>query len=410
MSLGVPDTIVFNPKPRATSASRIRQTFLPINGRSFAGGDQVHFSLACGRRGAFLDCKATYLKFTITNSDATALALDHSAHSAIQLLEIYYGSTQLEYINQYNALVTALLDTQSTSGRTKHQGEITEGASDVRAGVSIAGNGSITVCIPLVSGIIGSLAEKYLPVGMMTRDNLRLSLTLPQKNDLQHSAASVDWTISDMKLQCEYVMINSEVARQVEMMSPQGLRIPMTSFSVQSNTVPAGGNQANILLSGNFRSVKTLLTIFRVGNNLGAAGNIKAISSRVNPIQSTGYWQFDVGGFKVPQTPVEGDVETFLELQKAFHNYNNMDGHGIHTPTTWSAATTGSFLIGQDLDHFSGKSMLAESGVDVSTSSVYLEAKFSGNVPANGYRVDTYFHYDGVLYIAPDGSAAQTLV
>ena len=410
MSLGVPDTIVYNEKPRATAASKIRQTFLPINGRTFAGGDQVHFSLACGRKGAFLDPKATYLKFTINNGDATQLDLDHSAHSAVQLLELYYGSTQLEYINQYNALVTALLDTQATNSRSLSTAPIAEGSSGTRAGVTIAGNGSLTVCIPLVSGIIGSLAEKMLPVGMMTRDNLRLSITLPQKNDLQHSVASVDWTITDMKLQCEYVMINSEVARAIESMHPQGVRVPLTSFSVQSSTVPAGGNQANILLSGNFRSVKTILSIFRGGANLGSAGNVKAISSRVNPIQATGYWQYDIAGFKVPQTPVEGSVETYLELQKAFHNYTNMDGHGTHTSTSWNAATTGSFLIGQDLDHFSGKSQVSESGVDISTSSCYLETKFSGNVPANGYRVDTYFHYDAVLYIAPDGSAAQTLV
>ena len=69
---GVPDTIVYQEKPRATSASKVRQNFLPINGREFAPGNQIHFNLSTGRLGAYLDPKATYLKFKFTNKDAAA--------------------------------------------------------------------------------------------------------------------------------------------------------------------------------------------------------------------------------------------------------------------------------------------------------------------------------------------------
>ena len=100
MSLGVPDTIVYNEKPRASGASKIRQNFLPINERTFAPSNQVHFSIACGRKEAFHDPKATYLKFKLTNTDVNAdpavttqdLIVDGSAHSVINLLEVYYGS------------------------------------------------------------------------------------------------------------------------------------------------------------------------------------------------------------------------------------------------------------------------------------------------------------------------------
>ena len=98
MSLGVPDTIVYIEKPRAATASKIRQNFLPINGREFSPSNQVHFSIACGRKEAFHVPKATYLKFKLTNTDLNAdpavttkdLILDGSAHSVINLLEVYY--------------------------------------------------------------------------------------------------------------------------------------------------------------------------------------------------------------------------------------------------------------------------------------------------------------------------------
>ena len=94
---GLPDTAVFVPKTQAVTATKVRQNFLPINGRDFNPGNQIHFSLACGKRGAYLDPKATFLKFKLRNNDTLdSLVLDGSAHSVLNLLEVYYGSTQLE--------------------------------------------------------------------------------------------------------------------------------------------------------------------------------------------------------------------------------------------------------------------------------------------------------------------------
>ena len=98
-----------------------------------------------------------------------------------------------------------------------------------------------------------------------------------------------------------------------------------------------------------------------------------------------------------------------MELQKAFHNLNSVDDHGIHTKALWEDPVAGSFVIGVDLDHFGGKSSVSESGVDISTSSCYLQTQF--NTPTSAaLRVDTWFHYDAVLFISPDGAMAQTLV
>ena len=98
-----------------------------------------------------------------------------------------------------------------------------------------------------------------------------------------------------------------------------------------------------------------------------------------------------------------------MELQEAFHSFSNVEGHGIRNDTTWSHATAGSFLLAIDLDHFGGKSMVSESGVDISTSTCYLQAEFQAATTA-AMRADTWFHADAVLFISPDGSSAQPLV
>ena len=409
MSSGVPDSIVYNEKPRAAAASKVRQNFLPINGREFTPSNQVHFSIACGRKGAFLDPKATYLKFKLTNTGgANALVVDGSANSVIHLLEVYYGSTQLEYIREYAPLVSVLMDSQASSDRETRNGSILEGITTTRVGDTILANASETYCIPLVSGIIGSMAEKMLPVGALTRDNMKVSITLADHLDLMTQANATTWKVSDLELICEYVMIAPEVARAIESMNPMGIRIPFTSFSLQSNSVPTGVSSANILLSGNFKSVKTIFSTFRLDANKGLV-TAKYVTARSNPILDDGSWAFDIAGFKVPQQKVIGSVETFMELQKAFHNFNSVDGHGIHTKTLWELPNTGSFVIGVDLDHFGGKSSVSESGVDISTSSCYLQTQFVVGLNA-ALRNDTWFHFDGVLFISPDGASAQTLV
>ncbi len=64
----VPNSIIYSGKPRTATASKVRHNFLPINGRQFSPANQVHFSIACGKKGAFLDPKAIYLKFKLTNT------------------------------------------------------------------------------------------------------------------------------------------------------------------------------------------------------------------------------------------------------------------------------------------------------------------------------------------------------
>ena len=104
----------------------------------------------------------------------------------IHLFEVYYGSTQLEYIREYAPFVSVLMDSHASTDRLIKMENNLEGMhlSDARTGITIAAEGSNTFCIPVVSGIIGSLAEKMLPVGSLTRDNLMISITLPDQIDL----------------------------------------------------------------------------------------------------------------------------------------------------------------------------------------------------------------------------------
>jgi hypothetical protein len=194
MSSCVLATIVYNEKPRAAAASKVRQQFLPINGREFSYGNKINFSIACGREWAFLYPKATYLKFKLTYiGDNNSLVVVDSANSAIHLREVYYGRTQLEYIREYAPLFSVLMDSQASSDLETRNGSILEGTTSTRSGDTFLANASNTHCIPLVSGIVGSMAENTLPIGALTRDPMKVSITLADHLDLLTQAIATTW-------------------------------------------------------------------------------------------------------------------------------------------------------------------------------------------------------------------------
>jgi hypothetical protein len=195
------------------------------------------------------------------------------------------------------------VDSQASSDRELQNGNFLEGMdeTDSRTGVTILtrnGVDSMVFCVSLVSGIIGSLAENLLPVGLMTRDNLKVSLTLTDSLNLQISDAI--WDVADVELVCEYVMIDDTIARVIESENVSGYNIPFTMFSLLSNSIASGLGSANMLLFGNFTSVKTIFSIFRYQANRDNKDET-FITGHVNPIQASGYWSYDIAGMKLPQ-------------------------------------------------------------------------------------------------------------
>eukprot|EP00873_Tetraselmis_striata_P020279 jgi/Tetstr1/440543/TSEL_028866.t1 len=413
MSLGLSEALVFAPKPRAVAAHKYRSNIPPLNGRTFSPGDTVQLAIPCGNKGEFLNTRQSYLKFKLTNKDTTAanaMVLDGSAHAVIRLLECVYGNNVLEYIDQYGALYQTILDSSGDGSQMVYGGSVTEGMSNAtaRVGASIGGSASITVCLPLMSGVLGSMQHKYLPIGDIVRNHMRLNITLAGKDDAQKSTASRDWEITDVEYVAEIVKLDGGAAQAISAANAGGYRIPMTTFSNHAASVEAGSKVINTLISGNYRSLKTLLTIFRKQSNASTA-TVGFLTDRTNPFGDGGRWQYDVAGQLIPQKPVDTNAEAFAELQKAFQAYGTLDHHGIIKNSTWGAAE-GTYVVAQDLESQSHKSMLSESGVDVSSATIHLKAEFAAALASGGaLRIDTFTHQDAVLFVDPSGMAQTVL-
>jgi len=172
---------LFNLKPSASRCRSYRASLPPINMSAFSPGTQITFIIPGGRRNTYLDCSQTYLKFTVNNLDATnPILTDRSGACFINRLDVFGndGSILLETVQTYNILYNYLLDFQlnyaSALGLSAMLGTDPGGA---RKGITIPSSGRLTICLPILSGVVGTLADKNLPLGKLASD-IRLEFTL----------------------------------------------------------------------------------------------------------------------------------------------------------------------------------------------------------------------------------------
>ena len=102
-------------------------------------------------------------------------------------------------------------------------------------------------------------------------------------------------------------------------------------------------------------------------------------------------------------------IEPFEELKRAFAAPgNSLVSMGCHDAPSYVIDSetdgTGSFVIGCDMESYSGKSQEMVSGLDCSGTDVYISALFP-SLAADGI-MNIYAHYDLVLNIV-DGQISS---
>ena len=395
--------LVYAPKPAGVSGHKFRVSQPSYNKSEFKPSETMMFTIPCGRMGQFLNQKMSYLQFKLENKTNVAgktTQFDFSASSIISTIEVYHGSNLLESIREYNVLHTMWEDMIGDEDNLKNTGSVLAGVHETtdRTGAVIAINSKISVAIPIVSGVIGVLASKFLPVGDMTAGDLRVEITLATAADgmVSTDANAVDWRVADPKLQLEYIELNSEAARMISQQNAGGYVISSESYANYANTVPAAVSNANVLIPARYSSLKTLFTVFRPQANIGSP-NSKTVSSRANPF--TGSWgaYYSIGGKNIPSTPISDTTEAYAELCKSLHSFGAVSASSLLNKSVYTAAA-GGFVLAQDLETQSHRSRVSEQGVNTLSSNVHLVAQFGGGLAA-ALRVDTFGHYDFVVLI-----------
>lgn len=389
------DALRYAEKPTATAGEIKRQTVPSFNKATFSPGDTIQWVIPTRRPNQVLSGRQSYIKFTINNPDANAVAPDYTADSIFDSLELYHGSALIEQLRQYGALSCLIRDFQ---GNTKVQAML-EGqhAATARTGATIAASGgSLTVCVPILSGIIGCMSPVYFPAYACTNGDLRLEMTLASAvAGLVNDTAVSAWTVSGAELVLEYVELTPAAISKL----PKDMSYSFESFENVSATIPSGTANEHTLVPFSLSSVKALWSIFRFTSNMTNA-TAKTVSNRPNP--QLAEWQFSVGGKLYPPTPVRSTVETFAEVLKTQHALGVADELVQITKAEYDLATAGAtdaaFVLAQDLEYLVSSGDRAKSGIDTRGVDVFLEMRW-GSATGQAYRLDSFAHFDGTLHI-----------
>jgi hypothetical protein len=297
---------------------------------------------------------------------------------------------------EYGMLVNLWHDMCGSTASFTTTGNLLEGqGTSSRMGATLAAGASMVFCIPLLSGIVGVLQNKYLPTGDMSAGDLRLELTLANASDGVIGDAARTWTVDNVEMMLEYTDLASDAARMVSQSNSGGYMISFDSFANYSSSLEAQTTNMNILIPARYSSLKTLFTVIRLQENVGAITK-NTISERVNLFGDSGQWYFSIGGKNIPSTPVKTNTEAAAELCKALHAFGAQSHTSLITRATWTAAN-GTYIIAADLESQPHKSKLSESGINTLSTNTYLIGQFPQTTKS--INIQTFAHYDGILVI-----------
>ena len=472
-------------KPSAPKTRTYRQNIPALNKSVFTPADSMIFEIPAGRKGTWYDPQQSYLKFSVqcastsaSNAFApgtgialsTGVYVDNSAYSFIQRCDIYNSSNLLETINEYGQLANFLIDTSLTKsdkaglspilGTNPFDGSVVGEASyaqyDVvqnvfpagdRSGISMSTstipnvNTSVpyTFCLPLLSGIVGSMCSKMVPVGALNSP-IRLEFYLSANDDGIYygtSAAGAIWQLLNCELVCTFVEIQDDVFNDQLLdkniphyISTQSYR--QSSFFIPSST---SGEFTSLLP---FRMASLTALYGRFLNQTGAVQGVNATASyrktsSINPNFSSYYVR--CGSSLIPNKPVylingystQGGAEAYAELMKSFHALTANNGNSAITAYNYNVAQTAigsftvpyapvskastaipdtsanAFAIGLEMQAFSNRSDTILSGVSTLNTQLYFTGIVNSGATVGTSITSHFFAQFDMILVIQDG-------
>ena len=439
-------------KPNVAPAVSKRLVVLPQNGAVFNPGETITYEIPTGRQAEYLSGEQTYLALKIKNTSAsasTSWVVDSTGFAFIKKLEILSNGAQIEIIDNYGHLLNTLYTAQSSHMDHCTVNTICLGSdpnwddvdiSATAAGQTVAKDGSITVMLPILSGILGAQCHKMLPLNLL--HSLTLNLTLAPAVEpvvtvgtggTAVAAGAPNWEVSSTSLVLQVVQLDSEVDKMLQAQRGDApVEISCETWRSYNSTIANQSTSANVLIPAKFSSIKNILTTFRRNTDLVSA-NFSSTSGRVNPFASAGASvpsvQYQVNNTLIPANPLDNVPAIFVESMKAFHNWGNihakckannltydssLNTYGTATALDGTNNTVANvstyygklstFFMAYGFDNFYGESQKSHNGISSMNGNLFLNMTFSSAL-AQQTRMDSFVNIDQVLVIDPVSKA-----
>lgn len=410
----------YAPKSGSVQARSYRTT-VTSNNSTYTGGQTMQFDIPTGRPHTYLDQSQSFLKFSvvITNGGTQQhIYTDNSAYSFLNQMNIWHGGQLIEQIANHNVLAPLLLDfqasfTASASWMSATMGtSLTMTASNAEGGnragfdfgnpTANASTTIVTFCLPIISGFIGMMADKYVPLGEMSGD-IRLEYILENVTKAVVAANAVtSYTLSVCELDLCFIEITPEASNQVRELNGGIYQIHGSSFRNYTSTATNTAGVQTFVIPAKFASLKSLLVSQRSAANITSQAAY-SLCNRLNLLSTA---QLRLNSNTYPNKPIDciSVSEPYCELLKSFHAWgiaNHATGVNLSLYSTSVFATVDSsqaFALGFELESFAHKTDILESGVNTLSSNLYLDLNYTA-APGGNLTVDSFAWYDHMIII-----------
>ena len=311
------ESLAYNDVKRRAVASRSFRTKLPSsNSTSFTQNQTIVIRLPGNLQGQYYDFSQMYLKLKVTpNADCV---LDRNgAYNFIQRVQISQAGAQICDINNYNVLVCAMLDHQSSQGWKASAGAQLIGCQGdaLRGQGLVAADGARTFCLPMVCMPLANTTPHRL-IPAFSLSDIEMRFTLNSNVAAVFTAATLAYT--EVEMVCVMTELSPGAQAQVDMNTGGIYNILANSFMNSQATRALNATNVTANLGFSISSLERILVINRPTTSIGSATHYEQNRCSMGLTQ----YSFLINSEIYPQRPVDVadyGAEAFAELLQSDH-------------------------------------------------------------------------------------------
>lgn len=417
----------------------------------YRGGDTIRIEIPCGRKGQYLFPKDSFLELKIKvnaqngGTANSAIYIDQSIYAIFNRIRIFHGSNVVEDCLYVNKLWTALYDIQINEAKRRGESIMKLVGDNTGAANSIFNNGlsgaRISVaqlanavaadspvfdaCFCIPSALLGSLASKAVPLGLMGASSIYLELELAPAAMAfvgDGSAAINSYTVSDIFFNAKLTTLPNDIDDLLIQSTGGIVNLPAISYKAEAKTISAASSAFNDKFSFQYSSLKNF--IFFLQNSTTANGTILSRSVSARPKCNVSDYFLLINGEAFPSQTIQNTSRMYSELLRAFDGLSdtgfggiiNVANYSANTNTTADDVLTGTvgtslttpqkrFVAAIDLDRFNHTSDTLLSGTSSIGQMVNLQLNMSAPLTETctlfaAVQYDVLYHIEGGLLTA----------
>lgn len=235
------------------SVSYISRIVPIANGSNISAGSNIQFRLPT-QMNAFLDCKNSFLKFTVRNAGGHKFTLPKAGAGALfSSIAVTSGGSMIDQRNNYNVWRTVQHCQKATQASTSVMNTLLGCGTDKKMGVEIAGGQTKTFCDPIKNhASIFDTATHYMPLFAAELEMVYTLCPADLMGFWASSASSVadsDLVLEGVELVLSCIQLPSKSVEDLVALHNGVLVFEGQSYGVSTNTLVQANGQVTLPIS-----------------------------------------------------------------------------------------------------------------------------------------------------------------